>query len=346
MMTNYAQIYCTVEDLIGDMEAPGGEVARLYQAIRDTSDYLQKEIGWFIPVLETLKMRGSGNTLLRVPPITSVSSIVNDDDTLSASDYFLRGLETSRPFWANGPYIQIEVDPDSSLISAWCDSEPDSVQIIANHGMYERSAALTATVADTTQQSASQATLKVSDGSQVSPGMVLKLGDEQELVTGYSDPSAAVTTLNGAVAAADEEITVTNSALVNVGEIIRADFEQMKVRDRNTTTHKLAVWRGWNRTNRVAHLTAVAVDVYRTVNVERGVNGTTAATHANGLAISRYFAPDDIQFLTREVATLMLNKAKGGYAGRSGNEQTGVTFYNDAFPKFDIERIKEKYYLP
>lgn len=342
-MTTYAQLFCTVDDLVNDMDAPGGDVARLYQAIREASDDLQKEIGRFIPVTQTKKFNGLGETRLFIPPLLAATAIVNDDDTLVAdTDYILQPFDRH---WADGPYSWIEIGADATLLSEWLD-EINGVQITGRWGKYERSAALTATVADTAQQSASQTTLKVSDGSQVSPGMVLKLGDEQELVTGYSDPTASVTTLNGAVTAADEEITVANSALVNVGEIIRADFEQMKVRDRNTTTHKLSVWRGWNRTNRVAHLTAAAVDVYRTFNVERGVNGTTAAIHANGVTLSRYFAPDDIQFLTRETAILMLNKAKGGYAGKSGNEQTGVTFYNEAFPKFDIERIKSKYRIP
>lgn len=329
------------------MEAPGGDVTRLYQAIREASDYLQKEIGWFLPVAETLQMRGSGLPRLRLPPILAINgTITNDGNSLSASDYFLVGLDTNRPWWSDGPYTQIEVDPDSSVLAVWCPSEPDSVQLPVLRGMYNRSALLAATVADTTQQSDSQTTLKVSDGAQVSPGMVLLIGSEQELVTGYDSPTAAVTALSGSLTATAEEVTVDDASLVNVGEIIRVGFEQMKVRDRNTNTEKLYVWRRWNRTQAVTHADNDAVDVYRTVNVERGVNGTTAAVHANGASIYRYFAPDDIQFLTREIATLMLNKSKGAYAGRSGNDQTGVTYYNDAFPRFDIERIKDKYHLP
>lgn len=341
-----AQVFCTISDLIADMEAPGGDVARMIQAIRDASDVLQKEIGWFIPVTVTFAMRGSGLALLRVPPILSVASIVNDSDTLSESDYHLIGSGVGIPFWADGPYIQIETDPDSSVISVWSDAELDSVSITAMRGLFNRSAALTATVANTTQQSSSQTTLKVSDGSQVAPGMALLIGTEQELATDYGDPTAAVTALNGAITASDEEITVSNSALVNVGEVIRVDFERMYVRDRNTASHKLAVWRGWNRSNRVAHLTGASVDVYRTFVVERGVNGTTAAIHANGASISRYDPPDDIRYLTRQIAILMLNKAKSGYAGKSGNESTGTTYYYDAFPRFELERIKRNYALP
>ena len=76
------------------------------------------------------------------------------------------------------------------------------------------------------------------------------------------------------------------------------------------------------------------------------MNGTTAATHATSTAISRYFVPDDILYLTKEIATLSANKALSGYQGRTGNGETGVVFYNDAFPKFDIDKVKSNYYIP
>lgn len=340
-MTDYAQIFCTVDDLVNDIEAPGGDVARMYQAIRDACDYLQKEIGWFVPVTETVKFDGAGTKKLFISPLLAVTSIVNDDDTLVADTDYI--LQPYKRHWANGPYSWLEVGPDATLLSEWLD-ELNGVQIAGRWGKYERSAALTATAS--AQTTTTETTLTVSDGSQVSPGMVLLHQSEQELVTGYGSPTAAVTTVNGTVDASVEEITLTAVTGINVGEIIRIDFEQMKVRDRNTTTKKVAVWRGWNRTNRVSHLSAANVDVYRTFNVQRGVNGTTAATHTAGLTLSRYYAPDDVRFLTREIATLMLNKAKSQYAGRSGNEQTGVTMYYDAFPRFDIDRIRAKYDIP
>jgi len=85
--------------------------------------------------------------------------------------------------------------------------------------------------------------------------------------------------------------------------------------------------------------------VYRTVTVERAVNGTTAAAHLLNAAISRYMVPDDILFLTKQIATLMINKARGGYAGKSGNAESGEVYYHDVFPRYEIERIKQNYRL-
>lgn len=339
-MTTFAQYFCTVADLVADKQSPGIDEARMFQAIREASETISKEIGWFIPVTLTRLFDGRGSKTLFVPPLLSISSILNDTTALTTADYI---LHPEGGFWANGPYVQLKVHPDATLLYSWC-AQLSGVTITGRWGKYERSGPIGATVADATSQDASQLTLKVSDGGKVSPGMVLLIGSEQEAVTGWGDPTASVTTLNGAVGVSDDVITLANGALVNVGEVLRVDFEQMKVQDKRT--HQCSVIRSWNGTGKVAHLTAAAVDVYRTASVERGVNGTTAAVHANGLAISRYFAPDDIQFLCKEIATLTASKALSGYQGRTGNAETGVVFFNDSFPKFDIDKIKSNYHIP
>lgn len=339
-MSANAQLFCTVSDIIADLGNAGADEARLYQAIREASDYLQKEIGWFIPVTQTENFKAPESVMdLFVPPLLSVTTLVNGTDTLTTSDYILK---PTNAHWANGPYTRIVADPDSTTLYTWEDLE-DYINITGLWGLYNRSADTGATVADTTQQSASQTTLKVSDGSAVSPGMLLLIGSEQELVTGWRTPTASVTTLNETLSATDDVVTVADGTAVSIGEKIRIDFEQMLIKD--IRTNDLFVTRGWNGTGKVAHTTATAVDAYRTVTVERGVNGTTAAVHANGVSISRYFAPDDVQLLTKEMAILSVNKARSGYQGRVGNVELGVVFYNDIFSR-DIEKIKKAYKLP
>jgi hypothetical protein len=341
-MTNFAQLFCTVNDITADAGTPGVDEARMYQAIREASDYLQKEIGWFIPVTLTRNFKGVENaTELFVPPLLSVTTLVNDTDTLTTSDYILKPDDG---MWTNGPYTKIVADPDAPTLGTWSDVQ-DYINITGLWGLYNRSASITGTVADTTQQSDSQTTLKVSSGVSVSPGMLLLIGSEQELVTSWGDPTAAVTTTNASVSVTDDTITLTDASLVNVGEIIRIDYEQMKVKDRRTSANTIYVTRAWNGTARATHTSGANVDVYRTVNVERGVNGTTAAAHTNGASISRYFAPDDIQYLCKEIATLIVNKARSSYQGRTGSADTGIISYNDAFPKWDIDRIKARYEL-
>lgn len=339
-MTAIAQIFCTVSDLTADVTSNGVDEARMLQAIREACDHLQKEIGWFIPVTATRYFQAPEEVAtLFVPPLLSVTTIANDADTLSAADYLTK---PDGGHWAYGPYTRLVADPDSTLLYSWSDLV-NGVTVTGTWGLYARTKSIGATVADTTQQSDTQTTLKLSSGAVVSPGMVLLIGSEQELVTGWEDPTTNATTLSANIAATDESFAVASGAALNVGEIIRVDFEQMKIRDKKSNT--LSVYRGWNGTSRAAHTSSTAVDVYRTVTVERGVNGTSAAVHANGVSVSRYLAPDDIQYLAKQIATLIVNKARSGYQGRVGNETTGQIFYNDAFPRADIDRIRARYLL-
>lgn len=343
-MTQFAQIYCSVADLVADREAPGTDEARLLQAIRDASDFIQKRIGWFLPVTQTLSFRGNGSTKLRLPPsLLSINTITNDDVTLTTDDYILR---PSDRFWPYGPYNLIEVVTGSNRLTFWS-QEQDGVVINGPWGLYEKTEALNATVQDEGGQSDSQTTLKVSNGGKVSLGMVIKIQSEQEAIVGWEAPTSNVTAINMASGLDSSETVVTldNVALVQIGEIIRLEFEQCKIVDIRASSHQASLIRGWNGTRIVSHADNTQVDVYRTVTVERGVNGTTAASHALSTALSRQCVPFDILELTKEIATLGVNKARSGYQGRTGNDQTGVIFYNDKYPQYDIETVAKGYYI-
>lgn len=58
-MANY-QVYCTVADVIAGLKIPGGNVAVILGHIQAASEYLQREIGPFIPSLRSLRLDGSG----------------------------------------------------------------------------------------------------------------------------------------------------------------------------------------------------------------------------------------------------------------------------------------------
>lgn len=330
------QIFCTVNDLVDDMDAVGGDEERLYQAVKEASDVVQKEIGWFIPVSETIKMRGNGRALLFVPPILQVTGNIPNGDTiiLTSADYMMLPENKN---WANGPYSMIELQPDAQMMY-WDCYRPDSVQIPALRGLYSETEDTLTTLDGTINASVTE--LAVHDGAKVSPGMTLKIGDEQILVTGWGSPTSA-TQLSAGIDASASIISVDDGTKILDGEKVRIGFEQIKVRE--VQSNQFDGLRSWNRTRAVTHATAAAVSVYRTVKVEREINGTVAAIHADGAGISRYKVPDDILFLTKQIATLMINKAKGGYAGKTGNSELGEVYYHDAFPRYEMERIKKLY---
>ncbi len=333
------QLFCSVNELIADQDALGGDEARLFRAIQMASDYLQKKVGEFIPVQETLALDGKGGKMLITPPLLSLTSISNDGIALTANDYL---LEPVGRFWRNGPYVRISVASYPTHLATWSVLKA-GIQIAGNWGLYERSALTGATIG-TGGQSDIATTLLIDDGSKVSAGDQLLIETEQQLVTGRSSPTAAVTTLAVAASANDETLTLADGTKIKAGEMIRIDTEKLLVLDINGNV--AAVRRGWNKTTRAAHLVGASVDAYRTFTVERAVNGTTAAAHLAAIAISRYEVPETISTLTREIATLGLEKAKSAYQGRTGSQELGTVFYHDIFPRFDLDQIQSTFYIP
>ncbi len=223
-MTTF-QCYCTLDELVEDAEGVSLDVSVLKRFILPASNHLSELIGPFLPVIETRKRTGKGTDVLFIPPLLRLTgSITNDGTTLTSSDYQLLGsLNSNQPLWDYGPYCALRVDPEAANLSAWSD-EANGIEIPAAWGMYERAEATGATLG--AQQLVGAVTLTVDDGSKLSPGMMVKIGDEWQFVTDYGSPTASVTTLGAALDASNETVTLANGALVKVGEIIKVDFEK------------------------------------------------------------------------------------------------------------------------
>lgn len=337
------QCYCTIDELVKDSEnAAGLAVDVLTRFILPASKYILGEIGAFLPVAETRKRTGKETDVLFVPPLLSVTSITNDQTSLSASDYQLLGsLESDQPFWPDGPYGVLRIDPLGTNTAPWS-CVKNGVAVNGHWGLYERAEATGATLA--ALQSSGAAAVVVGDGSLLSPGMLLKIESEWQFVKGYGAPTASVTTLSSALDASSEIIAVASGAALKVGELIQAEFEKMLVLD--IQGNNAYVERGWMKTKKVAHTSGTALAAFRTFSVDRSVNGSVAVEHASSTAISRMMAPDDVNYLARQIATLMMKKSQTGYAGRSGSSETGESFYTYEFPRDAIARVKNNYFFP
>lgn len=348
------QLFCTVDEVLSDLNNQTVNVARLYKAIRDASDEHAREIGEFIPVLRTVKLRGPGgdgknpyartilvrgpgSTVLQVPPLLSVTTIVNG---LFATPAYV--LKPDNGFWPNGPYTWLEIDLYTTTASGWDFTRPDSVQITGLWGRYNKTENTGAVV--NSNQLAGDTTLTVDNGAHLSPGAQLLIESEQELVTGYSNPVSSGATLSVGMDVSSDLITVNDGTKLNVGEIYRIDFEQIKIKE--IQANQAAVIRGWNATSRSAHTASTALEAYRVFTVERAVNGTTAATHTSTLGILRYVAPEYINYLTRESAIMKYQKASTGFSGKGGNTDTGEVYYYNSAPMYDVEKAKKLFSLP
>lgn len=128
-----------------------------------------------------------------------------------------------------------------------------------------------------------------------------------------------VTVANTSQIAADGAVLkVSNGQLVSAGMVLLVESEQILV-------------------------TGLSDFENSEYTVTRAVNGTTAAAHANGVAISRYVPPDDVGYLCRQMAAVMREKARSKYAGKVGSAELGEAFYFQEFPKDPIKEIVRNY---
>lgn len=336
------QVYACLSEVIFDLELSGIpklNESRWLERIKAASDWIVRKRGEFIPVTSVKHYSGKGGQVLFVEPTLAVTTLVNDGTTLASSDYLLAPLNRH---WRNGPYTRIEVDPDASGLSAWATGR-DEIVVTGRHGLYEETETTGALVANTTQIAAGGTSLLVSNGGRVSPGMILLIESEQVLVTATESATAIVPTLAEDLDASEEQITLSASTGLNAGEVIRIDYEDMRIVLIEGAT--LTVDRGWNATTRATHTNGAALTIYRTFTVKRGLNGTTDASHLTNVAISRYVAPWDVNWLTRQICGLMHKKAQGGFSSKSGSAEMGTLFYFDEFPKKQVEDVLRNYRL-
>jgi hypothetical protein len=332
------RLYCTVKELIDDLlPNTGGNEAALLDAIQFASDFIDQDLGAFIPYTATKRFDGNGRDILFVPPLLAVTSITDDASTYQTTDYL---LYPRSKHWEDGPYSWIAHDPDGNY-SEWT-QEMDVISIAGSWGKYSKTLVTGATVQNNPLL-VGGIDLIVADGSKLAPGMVLLIESEQALVTATGAVTAAATTVTEPVALTDDTITLASATLVMVGETIRIDLEKMLILDINATTKVAYVARGWNGTKRTTHADNAVVDVYRTFTIKRGVNGTTAAQHLLNVAINRYIPPAPIARLCRMIAGLWKRLADSQYAGRTANVELGQVFYNDAFPKRELEELRAMY---
>lgn len=326
--------YCTILDVVDALGEPGVKSERaVFRYVQAAADEIDRTIGIFVPVTATKTYDGQGRRDLFIDPCLAVTAVTNDGDSITSTQYDLYPLTRH---WENGPYTRLGVDPDATELQVW-KHEREAVAITGRWGSYEDTEATGAT---TTQADATTASIVLDNAAYISPGMVLLVESEQQYITATGAVSDSTADTAEAVDAIEEEIDVSDGTKVNVGEVIKIDYEQMFVIGVNGNT--VQVIRGYNGTAKTTHSTSTSVYVYRTFTVVRGANGTTAAAHA-AKAVSKYIFPPLIQFLAIQIAALMWRKASTGFSGRTGNAELGEVFYTSEFPAEAMKQAKMAY---
>ncbi|GAA4226096.1 hypothetical protein GCM10022254_09920 [Actinomadura meridiana] len=247
--------------------------------------------------------------------VVSVSSLVTGGVTIPPANYFLE------PNGSGPPYTRIEMDISST--SAF--STGDTTQrAIAVTGVYCGVPADTAPAGALDGSISDAATsVTVTDGSLLGVGDVLLVGTERILVAGTAMADTGVTA--SALTASNNDVALTVSSSTGApqpGEVILIGAERMLVVDAVGTA--LVVKRAWDGSALAAHDAATAVYAARSLTVQRGLLGTTAAAHSDAAAVARHVVPGLVrQYAVAEAISQGLQEGAGWarQAGSGDNER-------------------------
>lgn len=235
------------------------------------------------------------------------TSIVSGGVTLTVDDdVFLEPVNSGPPY----TYAEINLDSSSSFENAGRRQRAVSITGTWGLGDDQKPAGTLASAVN-----ASVTAWDVSDASLVGVGSLLLADGERVRVTGRSPLSTGQTLASGMdLLDSDRELVVADGTAIHSGEIITVDTERMKVL--SVTGNVVLVQRAWDGSPLDEHLAGATVYADRRLTVERGAQGTTAASHSQGAAITAWEVPDLIRDLCRAEAITRLEQEFSAYGAR------------------------------
>lgn len=241
------------------------------------------------------------NELIEAETITFAGQTLTVD-----TDIFLEPVNSGPPY----TYAEINLNSQASFDNAGTRQRAGSIAGTWGLGDGQRPAGTLAAAVN-----ASVTAWNVSDASLVGVGSLLTAGSERVRVTGRSALTTGQTlSTDMDELDSDRELTVASGAAINAGEIITVDTERMKVLA--VTGNTVLVQRAWDGSALAAHMAGATVYADRRLTVVRGAQGSTAASHGQGDAVTAWEVPDLIRDLCRAEAITRLEQEFSAYGAR------------------------------
>lgn len=243
--------------------------------------------------------------------LVSLTSIANNDgSTVSGANVFLEPQD-------GPPYDRIEINTGTT--AAWA-SGTTWQRAVAVTGVYgydntESQIGTTVEALDTTETGVDGSTMPL-----VGVGTILRVDDERMIVTGKSWLTTAQTGSLGSLAS-NVTLTVVDGSGFLPGETLLIDSERVLVVDVSGNT--LTVKRAVDGSVLATHTTAT-IYAPRSLTVQRGALGTTAATHLINAPAYAYQVPGTVRQLCIAYAVNNLLQNQGGYTRTVGGNDLNV----------------------
>ena len=353
-MTVYDVAYCSREDAQASVDFADGITttiqAKTDRAITDAARNIEGQLHRLFYPWDGTKFWDWPNYQRAVPwklwldrhDLLCLTALSSGGVAIPLNACFLRPANP-RPGY---PYRAIELDRSSGSTFGGNSATPQNA--ISATGTWNFCAdadpAGTLAAAITT---AGQATITVSDASQMGVGDLLIIGygrgtapfpsatighagviqpftgervlvsDRSAIATGLTQSGSGCTTAGSD----DDLLATTGTGSLNPGEVLLLDAEQMLVLLVSGGT--ATVSRAWNGTRLATH-SAATVQAYRSLSVQRGFLGTTAATWTNGTAVWKHRYPAIIRDLAIAESANRLLQEPSGYARTVGGPDVAM----------------------
>jgi hypothetical protein len=249
----------------------------------------------------------------------SVSAFTSGGTTVASTDYFLRPDH-------GPPFTHLEIDLESSA-SLSAGATHQRALAITGVWAYDGNTAASGILAEALD--ASETAVDISDSSLIGVGDVILVESERMLVVNKTMRDTGVNIDAGdSLTASNSDVGITVSSTTNmpvVDEVILIDSERMLVVD--VSGSLMTVKRAYDGSTIATHSANADIYALRTLTVTRGALGTTAATHGDTTAISRYVYPPLVRDLALAFALEQLGQEGSGYtrtAGESARETLGT----------------------
>ena len=239
--------------------------------------------------------------------LLSVSALTAGGVTIPPGDFFPRPDNAT-------PYDRLEINLAGGSAFGAGDTSQRAVSIAGVFGYCDDTVAAGALAEGL---DVSETAVDVTDSAALGVGDLLMVGAERLLVTGKTMLSTGQTLqapLTASVAA--QTVAVTTGSAYAAGETLLLDAERMLVVD--IAGNNLIVQRAHDGSTLAVH-TGSTIYAPRTLTVERGAVGTTAAAHDTATAVRRHLPPGPISTLALAIAVCDLQQQAAGYARTAGS---------------------------
>lgn len=239
--------------------------------------------------------------------VISVTTLTSGGTTIASTDYFLE------PNRSGPPYNRLEIDLASSASFGGGDTHQRDISITGLFG-YRNDETSVGTITEALDASETGVDVDGTAAALLGVGSVIRVDSERMLVTGRTMADTGQNLGGAGLTAQANSVTVavSDGTAYAMDEVILIESERMLIVD--IAGNQLTVKRAWDGSVLAAHAAGVDIYALRTLTVQRGALGTTAATHSSSAPILRWDPPGPVRDLTIAEAVAQVTNELSGYA--------------------------------